>query len=174
MTDYDFTAWEAYALGPRSASTVEKFLKAYVDKACLVRQDTYRVLAHGRPELGERPLVTLQFPDLQSVIQAGMEQRRVFFFSLPPKDKQFIRVTLGFCEDDTLVFGLSRPESTDVADVKENLMKLIERLHCRMGLLAVERAPPLSEKEFKEAASLDWVLCFWSGSDDGAMPRHDP
>lgn len=144
----------------RDFDTLQRFLDEYVDRmASEDRGDEELMLiplgasdpdpAWSTDKFDWEPAVTLT-----RSLQRGLDYpRRGFALYLKSKHAEFDAITLGFTSDDQLVLGLDiddegmQPENEERA--RSVLMALGHKYGCYLGLITVERGPPLSEESFQ-------------------------
>jgi hypothetical protein len=106
---------------------------------------------------------------LANVVKRGLDYpRRCFTVYLPHcrEDLHLERsVIISFTVDDNVIFGLELDGSEkNVIPAKLDLLpNLMADYKCRMGMVAVEFAPPISESEFRESKHNGLVLYFREG-----------
>jgi hypothetical protein len=155
----------------RDASTLNRFLDEYVDRAGNAdRGDEELMLeslaAHsGEMERSEGEHWEWELSrTLSHILERGLAYPRraftAYFTCLPAcQDVGIERAILGFTRDDQLVLGLSvstgehvQEEEWEAGETRahELLAHFAEAYQCHLGLILLETPPPLSEAEFRQ------------------------
>lgn len=148
----------------RDASTLNRFLDEYVDRAANADRGDEEILlepldAHSREtERQEGQGEWESSRTLSHILERGLAYPRRAFTTyltcLPACHGAGIeRAILGFTRDNQLVLGLSvysGQEEADAAQAHELLGHFAEAYGCHLGLILPEEPPPLSEAEFRQ------------------------
>jgi hypothetical protein len=149
---------DIYALTThRDRRTITRFLNEWVDVQAAEDRgnEELMLLPLGETEESLGPFEYEWEPaqTLTHSIQRGLDRPpRAFRIYLASKQPSVLSVYLAFTLDDRLVLGLSmytddQQETLDAASMLLN--DLVARYHCSLGMIVVEEAAPLSEREFR-------------------------
>src|SRR6266446_7871883 len=160
----------------RDASTIDRFLDAYVDRVKSWDRGDEALMMEPLPltppETGEEGAewesTTFEWEPaltLSHIIERGLASpRRAFTVYLAPKRVDLTSVILSFTADDQLILGVAiddedaKPENERRA--KELLVQLVEEYACHIGFILVEEYPPRSEMAFYARAKKPLTVFF--------------